>query len=80
MDKLVFAGKEKREVGKFYRGIEYGPWCEPEPEQCFKVVAVASEQDWIDCIVSFRGEEERSWAEILAKINGPWLYYEIQTD
>lgn len=80
MVKLVIVSKRKLEMGKIYRGLERGPWHEPEPNQCFRVVAPSTEQGWINCLVAFHGEKERKWLEMLAAINGPWLYYEIQTD
>ena len=56
------------------------PIAKSEPNQCFLVVAKSTEQAWIDCLVSFHGEKERSWLEMLVAINGPWYYYEIYTD
>lgn len=68
------------EIGKVYRGLLSGPWCEPEPNQCHKVVARSSKQEWVDCCVAFSGGRLRDHFEMLTEINGPWYYYEIQTD
>ncbi len=78
--KLVIVTKRKLEINVVYRGLQRGPWHEPEPSQCYKVIVPSTEQGWIDCLVAFHGEQEREWLEILAAINGPWNYYEIQTD
>ena len=81
MIKMVIVSKNPALViGKMYLGLASGPWNEPEPKQCFLVVARSDEQGWIDCLVSYKGEKERSWLEMLTYINGPWYYYEIQTD
>jgi len=80
MGKLVIVTKKVLEVNKIYRGLECGPWHEPEPYQCFLVIEESTEEEWIDCLVSFHGEKERSWLEMLTAINGPWNYYEIVTD
>ena len=80
MAKLVIVTKRELEIGKIYKGLATGPWHEPEPDQCVKVIAQSDEQGWIDCLVEFRGEREREWLEVLVQINGPWLYYEILTD
>ena len=81
MIKLVIVSKNPAlEIGKIYRGLEKGPWHEPEPNQCFRVIARSTAEAWVECLVSFHGEKERSWLEMLVNINGPWFYYEIQTD
>ena len=80
MLKLVIVSKKPDlEIGKVYRGLAIGPWG-PEPNQYYKVIASSNEQGWIDCLIAFRGEKEREWLEMLVCINGPWYYYEIQTD
>jgi hypothetical protein len=66
-------------VGKIYRGLRRGPWG-PAPDQCFRVVKKSTEEAWIECLVSYHGEKEREWLEILVRIGEPWYYYEIQTD
>ena len=81
MSKLVITSKNPNlKVGKIYRGLDKGPWHRSEPNQCFFIVAKSTEQAWIDCLVSFHGEKERSFLEMLAVVNGPWYYYEIETD
>ena len=81
MAKMVMVSKNPDlKIGKIYRGLARGPWYEPEPNQRFLVVAKSDEQGWIDCCVSYSGEGERSWLQMLACINGPWYYYEILTD
>ncbi len=82
MPKMVLCSKvPDKKIGGVYRGIEESPWsmgCIPLPKQCYRIVAVATEQDWIESSVSFGAP--RDHCEALVKINGPWYYYEIQTD
>lgn len=79
MPKLVIVTKNSDlEIGKFYRGLEKGPWNEPEPEQGFKVIGRCTAEEWIDCCVAFGGP--RDHYEMIVDMNGPWHYYEIQTD
>ena len=81
MPKLVVVSKKSDlEIGKVYRGLDRGPWHRSEPDQYYKVIARSNEQGWIDCLVDFHGEKEREWLEMLVCVNGPWYYYEIQTD
>ena len=80
MLKLVIVTKKELEIGKVYKGLQRGPWYRPEPNQCFRVIARDTEQGWINCLVSFHDEKERGWLEMIASIDGPWRYYEIQTD
>ncbi|HVS79417.1 MAG TPA: hypothetical protein VHF05_00385 [Candidatus Paceibacterota bacterium] len=68
------------EIGKIYLGLTKGPWYQPLPGQCYKVVAHSTEQEWIECLVAFHGEDFRDHFEMLAAVEGPWFYYEIQTD
>ena len=67
------------EIGKVYKGIDAGPHAEPRPEQYFKVIGHATEQDWIDCCSDY-SPHLRDHFEMLVKINGPWYYYKIETD
>lgn len=80
MAKTVIVTKKTLEVNKVYQGLDTGPWNEPRPEQYFRVIAPADAQDWIDGLVAIQGEGEREWLDMLIHINGPWNYYEIQTD
>ena len=77
---LIIASKRKLEIGSKYKGLARGPWYEPEPNQCYKVIATGTEEKWINCLVNYHGEDERGYLEMLAAIGGPWFYYEIQTD
>ena len=80
MSNDVIVTKSTLKVFEVYRGLARGPWLEPEPNQCFMVVGVATAEDWIECCINYVGEEERSWLETLVHINGPWNYYEVRTD
>jgi len=81
MPKIVIVSKNPDlEINEVYRGLATGPWHEPQPNLCYKVVARSTEQGWIDCLVAFKGEREREHLQMVASINGPWYYYEIQTD
>lgn len=80
MNKLIVCSKDPNlEIGKIYKGLARGPiGYGALPDQYHRVIAKATEQDWIDCNVAWGSDRE--WTEILAQINGPWYYYEIQTD
>lgn len=77
---VIVSKKSDLKLGKIYRGLVTGPWCEPEPFQCFRVVARSTSRGWVNYLVSVNGEKDREWLEMLTFINGPWYYYEIQTD
>lgn len=66
-------------IGKIYRGLDSGPWkYGPLPNQCFMVISKSTAEAWIECNVAWGGP--RDHFEMLVDINGPWFYYEIQTD
>jgi len=46
------------------------------PNQRFLVIAEATREEWIECVVGFG--EDRDWAEMLSVLD-PY-FYEIQTD
>ena len=79
MHKLIMCSKNSDlKTGKVYHGLETGPHREPRPEQSYVVLRKATKEEYLDCMVSFGSE--RVWEEMICEINGPWYYYEIQTD
>ena len=79
MAELVIVTKNPNlEIGKVYRGLTRGPWLEPEPNQCYRVVSRSTEEAWVDCLAAHGGDRE--WNEMLCCIDEPWYYYQIQTD
>ena len=66
-------------IGEIYRGLAEGPFKYGSlPSQCFRVVGKATEQDWIDCNVSYGAPRDHT--EMLVRVDEPWYYYWIQTD
>ncbi|KKR32048.1 MAG: hypothetical protein UT65_C0010G0012 [Parcubacteria group bacterium GW2011_GWF2_39_8b] len=79
MAELVIVTKNPDlEIGKVYRGLTTGPHNEPEPNQCYRVVAHSTEEAWVNCLVAHG--KERAWQEMICRINEPWYYYQIETD
>ena len=65
-------------IGKVYSGME-GPWGYGLlSHQAFRVVERSTDEAWIDCNVAWGGH--RDYLEMIASVDGPWYYYEIQTD
>jgi hypothetical protein len=75
LGKLFIQSGERLEIGSIRTGI-WDPWYNFLPDQRVLIVAEATEDDWVNCVVTFG--EEQAWAEMLACLD-PY-FYEIRTD
>lgn len=66
-------------AGDIHEGLQMGPWkYGPLPKQFHKIIGPATKEEWIECNVAWGGP--RDHLEMIADVNGPWYYYEIETD
>lgn len=79
MGKLYITSKNPDlKPGEVHTGMT-GPWKYGFlPSQTYRIVGPAKEEDWVNCHVEWGGP--RDHFESITKINGPWYYYEIETD
>ncbi len=77
---LVMLSKNPNlEIGAYYRSLGTGPYGEALlRDQPFRVVAMSTEEKYLDCLEAFGHDREQGAAA--CKVNGPWYYYEIHTD
>lgn len=75
MSKLIIHSRQELQVGQVYRGIT-DPWSQHLKNQPIKIIAGATEDEWIECMVAHG--IDRGWAELLSS-RDPY-FYEFQID